>query len=288
MKKFDIAIIGGDRRTACMAQVFQEKGLRTISYGTVTLPKSPPACRADSLQDAVSASHILVFGIPFQKNDYLFFQESMPLVSLAELKRCLRKHHHIFGGIIPETFRHHCETREISCYDFMTDESLTIFNAIATAEGAIAEALLHKDTNLHHSRCLVLGYGRCGKVLADKLRGLSARVTVCSRNLQELSLADSLGMDTLALSALRPEIRHFEYIFNTIPSKILTEDCLQCLSPGTLIIDIASGAGGVNLDAAARHDISVLHCPGLPGKYAGYSSARRLAEYVLEKAAPCA
>ena len=50
MKKFDITIIGGDRRTACMAQVFREKGLRTISYGTVTLPKSPPACRADSLQ----------------------------------------------------------------------------------------------------------------------------------------------------------------------------------------------------------------------------------------------
>lgn len=285
MKKFDIAIIGGDRRTACMAQIFREKGLRTISYGIVPLSESPPACRAESLQDAVSASHLLVFGIPFQRNDYLFFQENMPLVSLAELKRCLRKHHQIFGGMIPEKFRRHCETREIACYDFMAEESLTLFNAIATAEGAIAEALIHKDTNLHHSRCLVLGYGRCGKVLADKLHGLNACVTVCSRNLQELALADSLGMNTLSLSGLNSEICHFEYIFNTIPAMVLPGNSLQNLNPRTLIIDIASGTGGVDSDAAAHHGATVLHCPGLPGKYAGYSSALRLAEYVLKKAA---
>lgn len=282
MKKYDIAIIGGDKRTACMAHIFSQKGLRVTTYGVVKTPNIPP-CRASSLQEALDSAKILVFGIPFQRNDSVFFEENMPPVSLTELQRCLRKHHKVFGGVIPSNFKKLCEKREIGCYDFMKDESVTIFNAIATAEGAITEALLHRDTNIHHSRCLVLGYGRCGMVLADKLRGMNARVTVCCADPRELAKADSLGMDTLVLSHLRREIRHFEYLFNTIPALVLCEDCLLAANPETLIIDIASGAVGVDYEAASRLGIPSIHCPGLPGKYASQSSAERLAEFVLLK-----
>ena len=283
MKKYDIAIIGGDKRTACMAAVFLKKGYRVITYGTMKIPINSTIYQSDTFREAVENSRILVCGIPFQKNNCLFFQENVPTVTLTELQRCLRKHQEVFGGVIPENFRRHCEEREIGCYDFMRDESLTIFNAIATAEGAILEALLHKDTNLHHSKSLVLGYGRCGRVLADKLRGLSARVTVCCADLQELALADSLGMDTLLLPRLKQEISSFEYIFNTIPAVILAKDCLYCLNSNSLIIDIASNQGGVDYETAKQNNISACHCLGLPGKYAGYSSAERLVEYVIAK-----
>lgn len=284
MKKYDIAIIGGDKRTACMAQIFPKKGLRVTTYGIVNTPKILPG-RASSFQEALDSAKILVFGIPFQQNDSVFFEKNMPPVTLTELQRCLRKHHRVFGGVIPENFKKLCEKREIGCYDFMKDESLTIYNAIATAEGAVTEALLHRDTNLHHSRCLVLGYGRCGTVLADKLRGLHARVTVCCADTKELAKADSLGMDILPLSLLRHEIRHFEYLFNTIPAIILREDCLLAANTESLIIDIASGAGGVDYEAARRLGIPAFHCPGLPGKYASQSSAERLTEFVMQKIA---
>lgn len=283
MKKFDIAIIGGDKRTACMAPVFLEKGYRVITYGTVDLPMNANIYRADTFREAVENAGVLVCGIPFQQNGCLFSQEDMPDIPLTELQRCLRKHQEVFGGVIPENFRRHCEEREIGCYDFMRDETLTIFNAIATAEGAILEALLHKDTNLHHSKSLVLGYGRCGKVLAHKLQGLNARVTICSGDLEELALADSLGMSTLLLPRLGQELHHFEYLFNTIPSVILKDDYLKRLRPDALIIDIASNEGGVDYKAAAQRGISACHCLGLPGKYAGYSSACRLGEYVISK-----
>lgn len=281
MKKYDIAIIGGDKRTACMAQVFPKKGLRVITYGIVKAPNHLP--RASTFQEALGSADILVFGIPFQQNDYVFFESSVPPVALTELHRCLRKHHRVFGGVIPKNFKKLCEKREIACYDFMKDEALTIFNAIATAEGAITEAFLHRDTSIHHSHCLVLGYGRCGMVLADKLRGLNARVTVCSADQKELARADSLGMNTLPLPRLHDKIQHFEYLFNTIPAVILREDCLQAASSEALIIDIASGLGGVDYEAAERFFIPAVHCPGLPGKYAGQSSAERLAEFVIQK-----
>lgn len=277
--KFDIAIIGGDKRIACMAPILTEKGYRVACHATVKIPKEN-ICRLSSIKEAVEGAGIIVCGIPFAKGDCLYAEEPMPPITLVELQRCLRKNQKVFGGVIPEDFRRICEEREIGCYDFMTDEALTIFNAVATAEGAILEALLHQDTNIHCSASLVLGYGRCAKVLADKLKGLSARVSVCSRDCQELALASSLGFDVLPLSKLHREIGGFEYIYNTIPARVLPACILESVSPNALIIDIASNGVGVDYDAAREYSLHALSCPGLPGKYAAQSSARRLAEYV--------
>jgi dipicolinate synthase subunit A len=54
----------------------------------------------------------------------------------------------------------------------MKDEKIVILNAIATAEGTIMEAIRSSDQNLHGSNCIELGYGRCAKVLAQKLKAL--------------------------------------------------------------------------------------------------------------------
>lgn len=51
-----------------------------------------------------------------------------------------------------------------------------------TAEGAVAEAISLSPVNLYRSRCLVTGYGRCAAILADRLKGMGARVTVAGRN----------------------------------------------------------------------------------------------------------
>ena len=37
------------------------------------------------------------------------------------------------------------------------------------------------DRTLHGSRCLIIGYGRIGRLLADRLLSLGAEVTVSAR-----------------------------------------------------------------------------------------------------------
>lgn len=286
MNKFDFAIAGGDKRTAHMAAVFARKGYKVICFGTVEPLMDNNIYTAHTLQEAVTNSSVLICGIPFQKDGFLYF-EKMPFpIPLSELHRILQKHHTIFGGMIPEDFRKICDSREIHCYDFLMEEPLTIRNAVAAAEGAVLEALLHKDTLLHLSSTLVLGYGRCAKVLADKLKGLSAQVTVCSEHPQELAYAHSLGFYTIPLSELPQKIDQFEYIFNTIPAQILTRPCLEKMQKESLIIDIASNRTGVDYEAATSLQRSVLFCPGLPGKYASRSCAEQLAEYVFQKCIP--
>ena len=283
MKKYDFAIVGGDKRTACMAQVLAQKGYNVICFGTVKYAANDKIHYSDTLRDAIIKAPVIVCGIPFEKDGGLYFEKELPKISLTELQRLLRKHHKIFGGVISEDFKRICEKRNIGCFDFMQEEPLTIFNAAATAEGAILEALLHKDTQLHHSKVLVLGYGRCGKVLADKLKGLSAQITVCSAQAEELALADSLGFSILKLSELSRQINSFEYVFNTIPAKVLTKECLKEMKNDALIIDIASNRTGVDYEAANLLKRHVEYCPGLPGKYAPLSCAEKLTEFVLSK-----
>ncbi|MBQ1192566.1 MAG: dipicolinate synthase [Lachnospiraceae bacterium] len=294
--KYDIAIIGGDKRTACMAPILAEKGYKIICYCTLEIPASVKYhCNntynnrifyASSLKEALDNTQIIICGIPFLKDRNLYIDNCKACpsqITLSEFQRCLHKKQKIFAGVIPADFSQICEERNICCYDFMKDEPLTLFNAVATAEGAILEALMHRDSCLHRSNVLVMGYGRCGKTLADKLKGLSACVTVCSNSDNELALASSLGMSTLPLSKLVNSIGNFEYIFNTIPACVITKQCLAATRCGCIIIDIASNRIGIDYSVSDKYNCDCHYCPGLPGKYSCWSCAKILSNFVIER-----
>ena len=272
-----------------MAPILVEKGYRVLRFRTVEIACNPSIKSkiyfTESLREAFDSAPVIIGGIPFTKSDSLYCEvnSSDTTVSLAEIQRSIRKHQKIFAGIIPENFRRTCEEREITCYDFMLDEPMTLYNAVSTAESAILEALLHKDTNLHMSNALVLGYGRCGKMIADRLKGLHACVTVCSNDTNELALACALGFDTMHLSNLWKNICCYEYIFNTIPARILNRRCLEKVSSNAIIIDIASNRTGADYEIAKKLKINIHFCPGLPGKYAGESCAKYLTDYVINR-----
>lgn len=297
MQQYDIALIGGDARIAYMAPCFLEKGYRVICYGTLDVEKmrkkdikenssgsfeNPITCAA-SLKEALEQSACVVGGISLFKDGRVFAQKEMPDLSEEEFFRCLKPDQMVFGGVIPVRFKELCRERNILCYDFMKDEPLAVFNAVATAEGAVLEALQNKETNIHGSRTLVLGYGRCGKVLAEKLKGLGAKVTVCSRCQVELACAEAFGFSVLPIGELEDEIHRFEYIYNTIPAVLLRKNLLTRMRRDVLIIDIASGEGGVDYVWAKRLGLQALHCLGLPGKYAPKISAKGLVDFVIRK-----
>lgn len=287
MTKYDIALIGGDSRTAYMAPYLAKKGYRVICFNTVSITYGQhlksKIHSATTLRECLDCADIIVCGIPFLKGENIYCEEhkSNDEIPLTELQRCIHKHQIIFAGVIPERFRAVCEEREIYCHDFMLDEPLSILNAVSTAEGALLEALLHKNTTLYKSYCLVLGFGRCGKIIADRLSGLHSCVTVCSESETELASAAALGFHTLRLSKLNQNIFRYEYIFNTIPACMLDHRCLERTSRDCLIIDIASNRTGADYGAAKLLGINLCFCPGLPGKYAGKSCAKQLSKYVI-------
>ena len=101
-------------------------------------------------------------------------------------------------------------------------EEIALENAIATAEGAICLAIRESPFNLHLSRCLILGYGRCGQALADRLRGMMAEVTVCEKSPIKRTLAVTRGFLAVSPEMLGKVLPGKQLIFNTVPAPVLT------------------------------------------------------------------
>ena len=267
-----IGIFGGDKRQVYMALSLLNKGYNVCSYKLIDQVEHVNHIAVDGLNQLFNTCQILIGPVPLTK-DLVTVSEDKVCDLSKTIIRFINKKHMLIGGMIRSEITDICNKKGVFCYDFMKDEKIAIMNAVSTAEGAIMEAIKNSDRNLHQSNCLVLGYGRCGKVLAAKLKGLDAHVTVAARNEESLAYAQAIGFNTVNLYKIKPILNSFQYIFNTIPSLILDSTCLESVCPDVVIIDIASAPGGVDYAYALNHGINAKLCLGLPGKVAPKASA---------------
>lgn len=281
---YDVAIIGGDIRQIYMAQFFKIRGYSVITYG-LSHPMIKDICKqGTSLRDTLKSSSILISAIPLSKDGtFITSLTSSSDLKLESFMGYMEHGHCLFAGIIPPMVKAHCQAGHIPYFDFMVDDSLAISNGIATAEGAIMEAISKSSGNLHKASVLVLGFGRCSKVLAHKLYGLDACVTIGARKDSDLALADALGYDFCHLTSLPGKISSYDYIFNTIPSIVLPKELLRLISQETVIIDIASAPGGLDYEAADAMGLNTSHFLGIPGRVAPKASAEILGNFVISK-----
>lgn len=165
----------------------------------------------------------------------------------------------------------------------MENEELAGKNAVATAEGAICEAVTASPVNLEGSLCLLSGYGRCGRVIAAKLKALGAKITVLEADPQKQSLAKKEGFSCVQSHALIHFMENHPvlFIFNTAPCPVFGREILEKTRPDITIIDIASAPGGTDFDYCKKTGRMARLCPGLPGKYAPKSSAEILGNAIL-------
>ena len=275
-RSFDIAIFGGDKRQIYLAKAFIEKGYSVCTYNLVEIVSEKNETRLQTL-DEVFDSSVLIGPIPLSKN-------LIPLDQLiSTFKKRLIKRHLLIGGVIPPALVQFCDENKIEYCDLMKNEKIAISNAVATAEGAIMEAIQASPINLHKSKCLVLGYGRCGRVLAEKLIGLSAQVAVAARSEEALAYAAASGMYSVHLTDIKDILPDCNFIFNTVPALIMDSNQVMLLKDDTVIIDISSAPGGVNYEATEKRGLNAKLCLGLPGKVSPKASAQILLDEIILK-----
>ncbi len=173
-----------------------------------------------------------------------------------------------------------CNLNVANYIDYGSLDGYSLLNAVPTAEGAIKLAIENTDFTLWKSRVLVIGYGRVGKILADRLRALGCSVTVSARKSGDLCLADALHYDYVRTEDLNRTPLDYDIVFNTVDHLVLDEQTLR-ESRISLMIELAS-KNGFDMETAKACGIKAIKAPGLPGKVAPVTAGKILSQTVTE------
>lgn len=256
-----IGILGGDARMRLLSHFLKNDGYEVCTW------ELPGGANPATLCDAVQAE-VIVLPVPLSKDGMLNGTE----LAVEEIWKLLRPQQQIYAGAVREEDRRSAERFGLTLVDFFSREELTVQNAIPTAEGAIETAMRQLPVTLHGTPCLVVGFGRIGKLLAHDLQAIGARVTVSARKLSDLAWIDAFGYAGVHTNRLAGKIRDFRVIFNTVPQQVFDEALLREAAPDCLLIELAS-ASGFDKKAVEALRLNYIKAGGLPGKVAPETAA---------------
>lgn len=204
-------------------------------------------------------------------------------VCLAQLLRAAKPGALALGGRVSVRAQAAADAAGVELIDYFARPELATLNAIPTAEGCISLLLQKRRRTLWDSAVLVVGCGRVGQALVQRLCALGAHVTVAARRADQRALALSAGCadtaDTAALERIAP---NFGTVVNTAPAPLLTARVLAALPAGSLIVDLASRPGGTDFAAAKALGHTAIHALSLPAACAPESAGEYVARTVLE------
>jgi len=271
-----VAVIGGDMRQLAIYEQLTRQNNKTAlcafeKYNFQRDITSVPVSAA-----SLSNAEIIILPLPSFINDCLNAKFSDTVISSEELAYLFPKGSKVFGGKLGSGFMQLCEKLDIHAFDYMKREEFAVLNAVPTAEGAIALAIENTEKTLLHSRVLICGFGRIGKVCAQRLSLLGAKVFVSARKPADLAWISAYGMTPLKTGELCHTDMDFDLIINTVPHMIFDKKLLSRIGNGCVIIDLASLPGGVDFDSAAAMGLRAIQALSLPGKIAPVSAGKTI------------
>lgn len=274
--ELNLWVAGGDMRQAKLAELLAADGHTVHAYALERLGALDGVEMEESLEGATLADCV-VLPLPAAGEGSLL---NAPLSGrkhpLALVLDALRPGQAICAGMVGPQTAALAADRGLTLHDYFAREELAVANAVPTAEGAIQLAMEELPITLHGARVLVIGYGRLGRVLADRLAGLKARVSVAARRYADLAWAENCGYGVEHTGQLEGWLCGYDLVVNTVPVRVLREAELADLKPGCLVIDLASKPGGVDFDAAARLGVKAFWALSLPGRVAPVTAGKSI------------
>lgn len=278
-RELNIWVVGGDLRQVKLAQLLMEDGHTVHTYGLEQMLEDGMAGE-ESLKRIGQADCVVLPLTVMGEGGMLNAPLSQRKVPLTGVLDELQPEQVVCAGRVTPEAAAWANARGLILRDYFAREELAIANAVPTAEGAIQIAMEELPITLYDARVLVIGFGRVGKLLAQRLSGLGARVTVSARTYRDLAWIEACGYGAERTDQLEGWLCGYNLIINTVPAQVLNGPLLADLSPGCLVIDLASKPGGVDFEAAARLGVRAIWALSLPGKVAPVTSGKILRDTI--------
>lgn len=265
-----ILIIGGDSRTEYLGKALSDDGFKVEHY----TEKEP-------LKNSIDRCDAVVLGLPASKDDKTVDAPKLAeAIYIKDLFKLTGRNKLLLAGKMSEGMKAVADVFGVKWVDYFMRDELEILNAIPTCEGAVQIAMEELPITLFGANVLVTGYGKVGEPLCVMLKHLGANVTVCARRASQRAKARTMGIRAVNFSYLGELMADCDVVFNTVPDKIIGGNELLT-AKNTLIIDLASKPGGVDMERAKDLGVKVIWALGLPGKVAPVTSGNIIKETIL-------
>lgn len=264
-------IIGGDRRQEYLTASLRRRGW-TVQHSVTMMD-----------DDFLNRVTRVILPYPATR-DGAFVSNTLgnpKAFSFAELLSKLPNGTCLLGGAIPSAWREEAEARGLSCLDYSTD-ALQWRNACPSAEGAIRLCMEALPVTVFGTRLGVLGFGRIGSLLTEKLTALGAKVTVYARKEESRVRASFAGAEVRTPEELPNMASDTRMLFCTVPHRILPREILQTLQKTCILMELASAPGAFDPDEAKELGFSVISAPGIPGRFYPESAGELLAQTIAD------
>lgn len=269
-----ITVLGGDLRQKYLAERLLAGGFPVETYHVPELSDS-----AASLHACLQSADALALPMPALTREGWICAQDRP-IPLIPVLESLSPGTLVFGGPFDAASETLAQYPIVVC-DYTQSPALAAANAVPTAEGAIGLAMERLPITLWNARCLVVGFGRIGKVLAARLSGLGAHVRVAARRPEDRALAEALGYSAEHTGRYLHGLAQYDCIFNTVPAPVFSGNQLRTMRPDCLLLDLASAPGALAPDVGSFTAPVYLRAPGLPGKAAPATAAAILCGHIL-------
>jgi len=278
-----LAVIGGDARQVFCAKSLSALGFETALYGFDEYNGDVGgSTRCTDLSDALYKAKAIILPLP-ATTDGITLNNSLSseTITLPFLFSLIEPSQLVLYGKSNCRISEIAEQHKIQAVDYYDREEFKVANAVPTAESAVAIAVNETPSTLCGSVCLVMGYGRIGKMLCRLLRSFGAKVYVSARKCEDFVWIESEGCNAIHTDNIRTILPECEIIFNTIPKTVLKDELLSLVKKNSLIIDLASKPGGVDFEPAKKAGLDVIWALSLPGKTAPISAGEILSDTIV-------
>lgn len=269
IKDKNILVVGGDLRQVTLIKLLSKNNI-VFSIGIEKTNETAYSSKTiEEIKELnISFAYIILPILVILEKDIVNTPFSSSIINIYDVLKLADKNTIVLGGKITEELKTYFEKENIIYYNYLEREELLIQNAVPTAEGAIQIAMEELPKTIFNLNILILGYGRISKVISRYLKALGGKITVSARRFSDLALLDINGYKKIHTNNIKDILKEQELIINTVPSLILNKENLDCVNKNSLIIDLASLPGGVDISYANKKGIKTIRALSLPGKVA--------------------
>lgn len=266
MKK-KIVFAGGDKRQLYAARKLSAQGLNVFLSGFDKLSD----CGLPKTDDIYFAD-VIVLPVTGVKGDTVpvYYSDNELKLNTGKLRGKL-----VIMGKSSTLNAEGCEV-----YDLLKRGDFLYANALPSAEGALTVAMENYEGTISGAKTLVIGYGRIGESLSKILKALNAEVTAATRSDKKAQKIKADGNTPLYTPNLK-SFSGYDIVFNTADALVVDRAVLKNSESSALIIDLASGSGGVDFKAAKELGFKAIHALGLPGRYSPKAAGGIISDAIL-------